>query len=294
MIHYQNNINNISIESHNNIKNTFSKSSKDYLIKQCTEIAIDSFGSDAISEEDVCRHILDSYTTIIARDEQSNVIGFSSSDIKNAGGFHIIYFQSTVIANHHKRTGLHKIFLALRIIEGVKRIKSIGKCNDENQILLGGRTQNPRISRRSRKSLDLFPNLDGFIDEKIRPVGRIFAHSLYEDDCKHSPYGHPSFIFDDETFVAKSAYKFASNKQGDKASLYDNNIPFSSDSKVDEFMKTRINWENGDALISLGFYKNDKVRELLDESKQILARYYSKTVSNDMSLVEIDSIKRSQ
>ena len=260
-------INNLYLDSHRNISQ--------YIIEECTELSKSSFASQGISESDVSRHILDSSTTIIARDDSNNLCGFGSSVIKNIESFYIIYFQSIVISNAYKRTGLRRIFLPLRIIEGIEQINLLDRHVEEDQILLAGRTQNPLVYRTTNKKLGLYPNPDGAIDDRIKSVGRAFAKHLYDEDRRYSRSENP-FMFDRETFVAKSAYKFTADGEDSDVSLYGDGIPFSNDAQIDNYMKQHINWRNGDALIMLGYYHHPKVRTLLGESQDVIDFFYTR------------------
>jgi len=263
------NFEDFNIEIINDPKVNIDKSSIEDLILECTNLSRDSFGCLGISKELIKRHLLETSILMIGKDLLGKIIGFCSTKIVKIENFHIVYFQCVVVSNRYKKNGLYNIFIPLRIIEGVKLIKKIDSIFDKNNILIGGRTQNPVAFRVVNKLIGSFPTPNGFIDERIRHIGKSFAKSIYDDDCKHNDYVHP-FDFNEETFIAKSAYKTSSNNQMNEVDLYNSNIPFSNDYNVNNYMKENINWKNGDAIISLGYYNSDKIKNLLKNSEKTI------------------------
>ncbi len=229
----------------NDPKNNLAQSDKKYLIKECTAIAKNSFGNQRITENDVSSHILDGSTTILIREHSNKICGFASASIKPIEDYYIIYLLSIVISNTSKRSGLTYICRCLRIIEGVKQIKSTGHCIDEDKILIGGRTQSPLVYRISNRKIGLFPNPDGYIDSQLKCIGRKLAKNLYDDDRHENPHTNP-FIFDQDTFIVKSAYKYTASDEKGEVILYDDGMPVSHDIQIDNYMKTHIDYRNGD------------------------------------------------
>ena len=273
-----------SIEVINNPKINIEKYSIERLITECTELSRNSFGSQDISKDLIRYHILETSTTILGRDNFGKVFGFGSSRIIIIDKFYIIYFQCIVISNEYKQNGFHKIFIPLRIIEGIKYIKEIDKFFDKNNVLIGARTQNPLAYRTSNKLVGLFPNPNGFIDERIREVGRKFAKSLYNDDCSHNNFVKP-FVFDDKTFVVKSAYRYGINNESKEIDLYKSRIPFCHDIEINNYMRENLDWKNGDALILLGYYNSEKVKKLLRSYRQVtFNRFVADSADNSLTV----------
>ena len=275
---------NYSIEVINEPKENIKKSLIEDLVEECTELSRSSFGSKDISKDIIKRHLLDTSTTILGRDCLGKVFGFGSSKIIKIEEFSIIYFQCIVISNEYKQKGLYNIFIYLRIINEISNIKRIYGFIDKNNILIGGRTQNPIGYRTLNKAMGLFPNPNGFIEDKIRGIGRKFAKSLYDDDCNHNNSANP-FVFDDKTFIAKSAYKSGISNESDEVDLYNSKIPFCNDIEINNYMKENMDWKNGDSIILLGYYNSEKVKKFLRSSKQVtFNRFVADSADNPLAV----------
>lgn len=247
------------------------ESSVENLITECTELSRSSFGSPHIRRELIRHHILEQSTTVFGRDHSGKLFGFGSSKIMTIGEFYIIYLQC--IANEYKGKGFHKVFLPFRLIEGLKQIKRIDPCVSDKNIFIGAKTQSPITYRTANKVMGLFPNPDGFIDKRISIIARKFVKHIYDDDRSLHHDLRP-LTFNDKTFVAKGIYKTADHGTLDNYSLYKSKIPFCHDRETNNYMKENLDWKNGDALILLGYYNNEKVKALL-RSNEEMARHHA-------------------
>ncbi len=140
------------------------------------------------------------------------------------------------------------------------------------------RTQNPRLYRAVHKIMGLLPNPKGIIDSRIKIVGRQLANALYEIDFSHG-HAAKTFVFDDNTFIAKAAYKNG-NQQLDEVDIYNSKIPFCHDPDIDNYMRKNLDWKNGDALILLGYYNNEKVKNVLINGYQLMSNSAVETSSH--------------
>ena len=238
------------------------QSLQDELIGECTDLSRDSFGNPDIKEEFVRFCILNSSSAVFIRDYANKLIGYTSHNIKKIKRFYIIYFQSIAILKEYQGLGLFKVLISVKMIERKNRIRKEGINSDH--ILIACRTQNPLAFKFVMKNLDLFPKPDGTIDKFIRNIGKKFAESLY--DKHHVEYGK-QIEFDDQTFVERGAYK--SVTQTSINGVYPSGIPFChDDDEINQYMNQHLNWQNGDALILMGYYDEEKINRMYEEVQQ--------------------------
>ena len=146
--------------------------------------------------------------------------------------------------------------------EEKNKIKKAGI--NRNYILLAARTQNPISFKFSTRTLGLFPYPDGTIDDTIRNIGKKFTESLYD---KHHVEHGKQIVFDDQTFIERGAYK--SVTQTSVNGVYPSGIPFChDDDEINQYMNQHLNWQNGDALILMGYYDEEKINRMFEEVQQ--------------------------
>jgi hypothetical protein len=74
-------------------------------------------------------------------------------------------------------------------------------------------------------------------------------------------------VFDDQTFVERGAYK--SVTQTSVNGVYPSGIPFChDDDEINQYMNQHLNWQNGDALILMGYYDEEKINRMFEEVQQ--------------------------
>jgi len=238
------------------------QSSQDEVVRECTNLSRDSFENPDIKEEFVRHCILDSSTLLFGRDYENRLVGYSSNSIKNVDQYYIIYLQSTLILKMYQGRGLLKTLFSVKMIEEKNKIKKAGI--NPNHILLASRTQNPILFKFSTRTFGLFPYPDGTIDDTVRSIGKKFAESFY--DKHHVEYGK-QIEFDDQTFVERGAYK--SVTQTSVNGVYPSGIPYChDDDEINQYMNQHLDWQNGDALIQMGYYDEEKINRMFEEVQQ--------------------------
>jgi hypothetical protein len=247
------------VEVVRNLAHSMPQSLQDELVWECTELSRDSFENLDIKEEFVRFCVLNSSIVLFGRNYENRLIGYSSNSIKNIDKYHILYLQSSVIMKIYQGRGLQKTLFSVKMTEEKSRIKK--ENTDLNCILLASRTQNPVVFKFFTRNLGLFPYPDGTIDNTIRNIGKRFAESFY--DKHHVEYGK-QIVFDDQTFVEKGAYK--SVTQTGVNGVYPSGIPFCrDDDEINQYMNQHLNWQNGDALILMGYYDEEKINQMYEE-----------------------------
>ena len=231
---------------------TLSQLEQDNYCRESVPITRAAFGSDKITESDVRLHALDSSTTVFLRDNGEKLMGFSSSIIKKIENKSIIYLQGTVIKKDLQGKGLYGLCIPLRIMSEIEKLKQIGV--EENEIFISTRTQSPIIYK-VMTNLGLFPQPFVKTPAEITELGEQFAQELYD---KHSDFRTPGGLnFDKENLVMRNSY--------DKC-MYGENIPFIGEQIIDDFMKSKLNFQNGDAFVILGKYNPKTTAKILGKS----------------------------
>jgi hypothetical protein len=251
-----------SVEVVQNLAHSLPQSLQDELVWECTELSRDSFENLDIKEEFVRFCVLNSSIVLFGRNYENRLIGYSSNSIKNVDKYYILYLQSSVIMKKYQGKGLQKVLFSVKMTEEKNRIKK--ESIDLSCVLLASRTQNPRAFKFLIRNLGLFPYPDGTIDDTIRNIGKKFAESLY--DKNHVEYGK-QIEFDAQTFVERGAYK--SVTQTSVNGVYPSGIPFChDDDEVNQYMNQHLDWQNGDALIQMGYYDEEKINRMFEEVQQ--------------------------
>ena len=254
-----------------NPRENASKTYQDYLTLECTNVARDGFGNPDMSSDEIEARILDTSMSVFVRDRSGKIFAFSTSSVKTIDDYYVIYLPSTVVAKKYAGKRIHNVTLYLRVCEEIKNIKKIDQSVSEDHILIAGRTQSPLVYRILNRKLGLYPNPDGSCDDKIRVVAEKLAHGLcgYPDDM---PFPNP-FLFDQDHLISKKAYKLISETEEIGVNLYDSSIPFcQSDDEINTYMKNYLDWQNGDALIMIGPYCQDKVQDMFDQAQEEICR----------------------
>ena len=248
------------VEIYDDPLKNLSRNSQEELIKNCLPLARNSFGEKYTDEDIVKLHIFNTSTTVIIRNEFSQVVGAAGSSIINIDDYMVIYFQGAIISKECRVGGLHKFAVAARIMT------EIGKINEnyvnKKKVLIGGRTQNPLVYKFYHRKLGMFPYTNGHIDKEIKHISKKLAMIIHDEysDFKYSN----KFEFDDNVLVSRNSLRYISNGKEKGLNLYGNSIPFCKDDKdINQYMRENLDWNNGDALIMLGYYDPHNVAALL-------------------------------
>jgi hypothetical protein len=265
------------IEVYDNPSVNLAPQLQDQLIQECMPVVQNGFVEQNIDEEVVRRHIFRTSTSIIIRNKYRCIIGVAGSSIIDIDEYKIIYLQGATILKEYRDYGLHKLTLAIRLFEDAKKV---GKELIENRkLLVGGRTQNPLVYKFFHRNLDLFPSPNGYIDEKIKDTANKFSIKIRENysDFKFS-YGS---YFNTNTFVINNSLGRLLDGREDGLNLYGKNIPFcKNDNEINSYMKNNLDWENGDALIMLGYYEKKNVMSLFRNKNPELDLFYPCELAN--------------
>lgn len=243
---------------HNPLKNLSLKAQKK-LIGEFMPVAQNGFDGQTVDEESVRRHLLKTSTTIVIRQSSSQVMGIAGSSVLAIDGYKIIYLQGGVISKHCRDHGLYRLAMAGRIMAEVKKLDPVWTKN--KKVLIAGRTQNPLVYKFMHRKLGTFPNPDGYIDENLKNNARKLVQNIYEQfsDFQSSQ----GCIFDDNVFVERRSFGEILDNQEVGLNLYGNRIPFcKDDNAINEYMRRNLNWNNGDALIMLGYYQRQDLLSL--------------------------------
>ena len=251
-----------SVEVIHNPNRNIPKCLQDELVWECVELSRDSFGNQNVKEDFVRFCVLNSSTVLFGRDYANRLFGYSSNSIKNIEKYYIIFLKSTVVLKKYQGKKLRSILFSVKMIEEKNKMKKLGI--NPNHILFASRTQNPVSFKFLTRDLGFFPKPNGDIDKFIRNIGKKFAESFY--DKYHVEYGK-QIEFDDQTFVERGAYK--SVTQTSVNGVYPSGIPFCrDDDEINQYMNQHLNWQNGDALILMGYYDEEKINRMYEEVQQ--------------------------
>jgi hypothetical protein len=232
------------------------------LVSECTELSRDSFGNPNVKEAFVRHCVLNASTLLLGRDDDGQLVGYSSNSIKVVENYHIIYLQATVVLEKFQGRGLRGISVPIKILEEVDKIKKAGI--DTSHILLASRTQSPSVFKFIARHLGLFPQPDGTIDPVIRRLGKPFMECLYE--AYHDANGQ-QIVFDEQYFIERGAYK--SVTQTSVHGVYPAGIPYCrDDDAINHYMGQHLDWQNGDALIAIGYYNDAIINRMFQDAQQ--------------------------
>ena len=162
--------------------------------------------------------------------------------------------------------GFRPLLHSIKMFEDINKIKKHSK--DVGRILLVGRTQNPRAYLFNARQLGMFPQPNGYIDPTIRKVGKKIVEGLYRENCLGE---NKEVLFDETCFIERNAYQSITNIS--RYGAYPGGIPYCRDREINSYMDKHINWENGDALIQIGYYREDIMDHMLETAKQRMGFY---------------------
>jgi len=235
---------------------------QDELVKECTELSKDSFGNPNVQEEFVRHCVLNASIVLFGRDYEGRLFGYSSNSVKFVEEYYIIYLQSMVISEKFQGKGLRHLFYSIKIPEEIDKANKLGI--NLSHLLLAGRTQNPLVFKFISRHLGLFPQPNGEIESSIRNIGKKFVHSLYES---YHVERNKQDLFDDRYFVERGAYKAIT--QTGAHGVYPLGIPYCrDDDEINQYMNQHLDWQNGDAIIMLGYYNEGIVKPMFEDVQQ--------------------------
>jgi hypothetical protein len=248
------------VEVYDNPATNLSPSAQDKLIQDCLSVAQDGFGTQHVDAEVVRRHVLHVSTSVIIRQGYDQVIGIAGSSVLQIENHRIIYLQGATILNACRSRGLYKLSVAVRILAEAQKLEANGVGN--SNVLIGTRTQNPIIYEILHRNLKLFPYTCGYVDNDIKDIAQKFSRKIYAQfNDFDSSVEHE---FDSDYFVARKSFMCMLEDKKFGLNIYGSNTPFcKDDDEINKYMRENINYENGDALIILGYYCQQKVSALL-------------------------------
>lgn len=252
------------IEAYHDPLTNLSLAAQQTLIGEFMPVAQNGFDGQTVDEESVRQHLLKTSTTIVIRHSFNQIVGVAGSSILDIDGYKIIYLQGGVISKDCRDHGLYRLAMAGRILAEVKKLEPVWTKN--KKLLIAGRTQSPIVYKFMHRKLGTFPNPDGYIDKDLKNKAKKLVKNIYEQfsDFQSSQ----GCIFDDNVFVARRSFGTILDDQEIGINLYGNSIPFcKNDNMINEYMIRNINWNNGDALIMLGYYRPQAVLSLFHGQK---------------------------
>ncbi len=113
---------------------------QDELVAECTEVSREGFGNSNIKEEFVRHCILNSSTTLFARDHKVHLVGYSSNNLEIIGKYYVIYLQATAMLTTFQGKGMRNTLFPIKVLEDIRKLENIGV--EPCHILLATRTQN--------------------------------------------------------------------------------------------------------------------------------------------------------
>ena len=247
------------IEVYHNPSTNLNLRSQEELIQECMPVVHSGFGQLHVDKDVVRRHLLDTSTSLVIRDESNRVVGVAGSSVISIDEYRVIYLQGGTISKECRDYGLYKVIVATRVMAEVNKMDN--DCVKQKKIFIGTRTQNPIIYKFMHRKLKMFPYTNGYINNEVKYIATKFSNFIcdnYNDfQCSEK------YVFDHNTFVARKAHRCISDDKNIGLSIYGYMIPFcKDDDEINQYMKDNLHWNNGDALIMLGYYSQQDVLAL--------------------------------
>ena len=237
---------------------------KESILKQAVPVARKAFRNEAVTETDIITHAFDVSTAVYIKDKMGNLIGFSSCVQENVLGKIIIHLKGTVLLPDYQGDGLYSLLIVLRILAEAEK-------QNGNSPLIGTRTQSPIVYYTMSEKLGLYPKLNEPTPNELINTATLYAQIISD---KHSDF-HPSrgVDFVQDSFIIRRAYGGvdASGKEFGYC-LYGDNVPWlRNNESVNNYVKSHLNLNDGDAFLLLGNYDYKKTFGLLIDCVKKLA-----------------------
>ena len=247
------------VEVYNDPSESLSLQRQEKLIQECLLVARNGFGEQYVDEDAVRQRLIKSSTSIVIRNHSKQVVGIAGSSILYLDEGVVIYLQGATVSKKYQTLGLYNLSVAARIMIELKKIDS-HHMKDE-KIFIATRTQSPLIYRFMHRKLGLFPYPNGYIDKNIKIIARKFSTIIHSN---HNHYKNQTInLFDDNVFIIRKSLKIIKDEREILLNIYKDRIPFcTDDDEINEYMKENLNWNNGDALIMIGIYRQKDIVSL--------------------------------
>jgi len=241
---------------------------KESLIKKCIFIARKGFNNEKVSENDVLIHALDVDTGVYISDRK-DLIAFGGGVVDEVEGEKILHLKGTAIIPEHQGKKLYQIITSLRALKESEKFRDF---------YVGSRTQNPRVFEFMTKNFDMWPKMGVEIPKEIKEVAGKYANYVQN---KHSDFIPTNgIVFDKNNLIVRRAYGFV-GENGDESGfcMYGDSLPSTKDQSINEYFKSNLNHNDGDAFILFGnFNKKKYLRNLenlisLDKDKKLYKRF---------------------
>jgi len=247
-----------------NPKNKLDSKEKDIVLEQAIPVARKAFRNEFVTESDIITHAIDVSTAVYIKNITGNLIGFSSCVPENVLGKIIIHLKGTVLLPEYQGDGLYSLLIVLRVLAEAEK-------QSTDDILIGTRTQSPVVYYTMSEKLGLYPGLSRSTPDELKTIATVYAQLISDKHSDFHPSGGVDFV--QSSLVIRRAYGGV-NENGKEFGycMYGNNIPWLRNNEVvNDYVKSHLNLENGDAFLLLGKFDYQKSFNLMADCMQKLA-----------------------
>lgn len=258
------NLDEYTIEVIDNPSNDLDSKVLEEMASQCVPVARKAFGNEGMTKSDALIHALEADTGIYVRDDSDQIVGFGSCVLEEISGEKIIHLKGTAISPEHTGQGLYKVITPLRALRENEKV--------DGDFFIGSRTQNPIVVQYMSKELEMYPRPGVETPPDIRKLSESYAEYIQRKHSDFVPEAGITFIPEDN--VVKRVYggrdpdgnEFGVCMYGDG----EEDVPTARDEQVDEFVRSRLDFENGDAMILMSRFRPEPYIESLSSACQRL------------------------
>lgn len=227
---------------------TLTKTELDQLGIAAIPVVRKGFGNDGITESDIRTHALDVDTGIYIRAGDGELVGFGGSGLEEVDGKSVVHLKGAAILPEYQGLGLYNILTPLRAVREAEK--------NGPEVYVGTRTQNPRVFEYMTGKLGLHPQTDSEPDEDLESLAASYAQLVYDE---HSDFRSQGGVgFDKDTFVVKRAYGFIDAQGLERGFSMYNDIPHAKDKRIEDYLHSNLDFNNGDAMILVGRYDEER------------------------------------
>lgn len=215
------------------------------------------FRNEIVSEAENTAHLFEVSTLIYVEDLSGTLIGFSSCIPVIVENHTIIHLKGCILHPAYQGRGLYNILTTTRILHEARH-------HDNKTLLIGTRTQNPRVFQNMSMRLGLYPQVHEKTPEDLRKIAEVYAAHIWEKREASQPQRGLAL---DENMVITRAYDYLSEK-GDHGELciYGKNIPWAVDERVNDFFRKNLHLSSGDAILLLGPFSFERTLDVLRQA----------------------------
>lgn len=247
---------------------SLSKKEQYMLVQQAIPVTRKAFGNEGVTETDIITHAIEVSTAIYLKNKYGDLLAFSTCVPEDVTSGTIVHLKGTAVRPESQGKGFYSILIPLRVLVEAEK-------HPNKKLLVGTRTQNPRVYEKSIK-LGLFPKYDQPTPEYLKPVACDYAALVRE---KHSDFqSEKGLEFDSDVLVARRAYGFV-NEAGQEETfcMYGDNVPKARDERINQFINNNLDFQNGDAVILIGSFSRENCLNMLrgyrGDVSEILQRF---------------------